>query len=143
MRVKRIEIAKENIEVLNETIKVCEGRARSRTYTAERLLKDVMEVEKRLRNFGIPKKLWHGMKISFGCASNRFPVSYNGVPEATCVSVENIRGKWYFISAERDNACRYRTDGRIHLDCMKEEVRKEIESRILLNFCEFGGTTLF
>jgi len=92
-----------NTDKLDEAINAVERRARTRRITSEDVVEGCRMAETRM---GIPRKYMDGVTISADMNAQKFPGSYNGIPESTQFDAINRKGKWYVTKVYRSR-CRY------------------------------------
>ena len=96
---KKTVLNKKNLAKIDETIKAVEGRSSARTVTAEKILEEVIRVEKEIH---VPKKALVGLEIILDLNAQDFPRAYKYVPMSTQVRLIRTASSWTITSIWRD-----------------------------------------
>lgn len=119
-----------NANKLDEAINAVERHTRSRRITSKDVVEGCRIAETRM---GIPRKRMDGVIISVDINAQKFPKSYNGIPESTQFTAINRKGKWYVTEIYRGR-CRYAGhEVEIRLtDAAKADVIRRVEGFYLV-----------
>ena len=111
---------------LNIRIHDVEGRASSRTITAETVCKVLEDIEDEI---GIPKKYLNGITVV--CDPNGFdpPSSYGYVPMSTIIYAEFKNGSWRINDLKREPSSRFSQAVRVNLT---DEAKQAIINRFTI-----------
>lgn len=128
---KKIVLSQKNLAKIDETIKAVEGRSSARTITAEKILNEVLRVEKEIR---IPKKALTGVEIDLDLNAQDFPRAYKYVPMSTHITLVRSASSWTITSIWRGRT--QRSGERVIFRAVPQITRDAVLKRI------FGGVVL-
>lgn len=116
---KKINVS--NVEKITSALQSAELKTRVRKLDPAFLVEAVKRAEKQLGTL-LLKKDWKGIRVLVDAAGGeRFPSSYQGVPESTQLTLEFSGSTWFVTSVERSRVYKRKIDI-LNLLSKKEEL---------------------
>jgi hypothetical protein len=117
-----------NEKQVNEALNKVNAKVRNANHQS--VVAIVWQIEKKLAEKGLPKKLWEGLSFIGDINAQSFPNAYKWTPESTQFKLQRFASGWFMVDAQR-MCCKERM---VTMACALNDEQKQA---VISNFYKF------
>lgn len=117
-----------NEKQINEALNQVNAKVRNADHQSVKAI--VWQIEKKLQEKGLPKKLWEGLSFFGDINAQSFPNAYKWTPESTQFKLQRFASGWFMVDAQRMH-CKERM---VTMACALNDEQKQA---VISNFYKF------
>lgn len=117
-----------NEKQINEVLNKVNAKVRNANHQS--VVAIVWQIEKKLAEKGLPKKLWEGLSFFGDINAQKFPNAYKWTPESTQFKLQRFASGWFMVDAQR-MCCKERM---VTMACALNDEQKQA---VVSNFYKF------